>query len=62
MYAIVRGGIKESNTGKIFFQLIAQQCYIASCDCLLPVLPSARATNFHVELQHTGISRLPFLW
>ena len=38
---------------------------IASCDCLLPVLPPARATNFHVAeskhcfyfLQHENLLR-----
>ena len=29
------------------FQLVAQQRCVASCDCLLPVLPPPRATHFH---------------
>ena len=37
-----------SNKGNIFLQLVTQQCCFASCDCLLPVLPPPRATNFLV--------------
>ena len=47
------------------FQLVAQQCCIASWDCLLPVLPPPLATNFHVAesrrcfyfLQHENLLR-----
>ena len=35
--------------GIIFLQLVTQQCCIASCDCLLPVLQPLSATNFHVS-------------
>ena len=39
-----------------FFQLVVQQCCIASCDCLLSVLPPTRTTNFHVEESRNSVS------
>ena len=58
--------LRPRNTGNIFVQLVAQQCFVASWDCLLHVLPPSRATNFHVAesrchfyflLQHKNLLR-----
>ena len=38
-----------------FFKLVTQQCCMASCDCLLPVLLALRATNFCVEKSRTSV-------
>jgi len=44
--------LRPSNTGNIFFQLVAQQCCVASWKALLPVLPppwaTCRATKLRV--------------
>ena len=57
--------LRLNNRGNIFVRNVAQQCCIASSDCLLYVLPPPRATHFHVAtsksdvyfLQHENLLR-----
>ena len=46
--------ILEIRLKSSFLQFVAQQCCVAICDCLLPVLPPPRATIFHVAKSWNG--------
>ena len=48
--------LRPSNTDNIFLQIrLRNKCWVAGCDCLVPVLPPPRATKFHVSKSTSGV-------